>query len=55
MENMKWKNYLVVIIGRTHDGRFPIIRLMEPIYHYGKILYNIGTEIVVTDQELTEI
>ena len=55
MENMKWKNHFVVIIGRTYDGRFPIIRLIEPIYNYGKIMYNIGTEIVVTDEELTAI
>lgn len=52
MENMKWKNYRVVIIGRTYDGRFTTIRLSEPIYNYGKILYDVGTEIVVADEEL---
>lgn len=49
---MKWKNFFVEIVGRTDDGRFPIIKLLEPIYYFNKIIYDIGTEIVVTDNEL---
>ena len=49
---MKWKGIKVEIVGRTDDGRFLIIKLLEPMYKYDKIVYDIGTEIVVVDNEL---
>lgn len=57
MEIKYWKTNKmnVAIIGRTEDKRFLVIKLLEPIYKTAErkiIAYNIGTEIVVTDDEL---
>ena len=49
---MKWKGIKVEIVGRTDDGRFLIIKLLDPMYKYDKIVDDIGTEIVVVDNEL---
>lgn len=48
----------VEVVGRTEDDTFVIIRLLEPIYtnHDKKtIVYNVGTEITVTDKELVSL
>ena len=45
----------VEVIGKTEDDKFTIIKLLEPIYtsvNKKTIIYNIGTEITVTDNEL---
>lgn len=55
MKYWKTNKMNVSLIGRTEDKRFPIIKLLEPIYKTAErkiIAYNIGTEIVVTDDEL---
>lgn len=45
----------VEVIGKTEDGRFTIIKLLEPIYTNSDkktIAYKTGTEITVADKEL---
>lgn len=57
MEVKYWKkhNMNVELVGRTIDNKFPVIRLLQPIYKYKNIVaHPIGTEIVVTDSELED-
>lgn len=52
---MKWNEIEIEVVGRTEDNKFPIIKLLEPMYatkEHIKRVYDIGTEIVITDEEL---
>lgn len=52
---MKWNGIKIEVTGRTEDSEYPIIKLLEPFYigkDHKKRVYDIGTEIVITDREL---
>lgn len=48
---MKYNGYQVVEVSSDHG--FKVVRLLEPIRKGKNIMYPIGTEIVVTDRELS--